>query len=923
MGLLGNIALYGALASIFGAIVAGVLAARSGSAQLMRITERATYAIAAFVTLAVLALQIALITLDFTLQYVGEYTSSTLSVLYRIGSMWAGQGGSLLLWGFIIAITGAWTVYSNKRKSLNLSAWVYVLNAAFVALFIIMVAFFQNPFVKVTKAVADGMGLNPLLQDPLQVIHPLFLYGGYVLFTVPFVVVLGELIAGKVSGAWIEYARVWAILSWVSLTIGMVLGARWAYAELGWGGYWAWDPVENASLIPWLSGTAVVHMGLAHRGNRDRIRMMGVVLLAATFNLCLFGTFLTRSGVIQSVHAFGQSNLGPFLGGAIVVSVLLCGAVLVWRLPQIKFNDERGHNRGWFGQFVLIGLLVAMTLATLWGTLYPLFARAFLNQEVAVSPGFFKAVVTPMGVGILLLLAISPFLPNQRAEKVQREAAIRALMFAVVAGGLYVLGAGLIVSVVVALSVLSVKTILWKARPRLAAAMGAEQDRVRAVAFAGSPYLAHMGLVIMLAAIAINVTGEVKQQVKINVGKTAVAAGFNIRLDDARLNNFADRQSLDAVISILDDNKTPTTAIQTSVAAFANSDQPHTNVGIKSGILRDIYIVIDGWPDDLSNGVTWLRLSVYDNPAVNWVWFGGMLVGIAGILYVLPTRRRRRDGVVVDDEHTTAVQTAVLAVRAGVETTANDRVNTLIRAARDIVGVDADPESVVAFLERTSAPVSSAAGVALSRNALIASGVGVALVAGIGAYVLGHVNGSSVPGISGPLTSASASATSSAAGTEIDDAKATTMMERIKKNPKDVEAYKTLADMYWSVGITRLNNGDSSGATEYLGQSAVFYKKVTTLTPKDANAWVALGEAANLSNDRTTAHDSFLKAIAVDAKNQYAHFDLAVWYLNDSPPQSAKATAEFKIVVAIDPKSEIGTTAAQHVGVSGSSTQTK
>ena len=919
MGLVGNIALYGALLSVLATIGVGVAAARSGSASLARLTERTTYAIAAFVSLAVLALQVALITLDFSLKYVGEYTSTTLSVLYRIGSMWAGQGGSLLLWGFIIGVTGAWTVRTNARKGLGLSPWVHVVSAVFAGLFIVMVTFFQNPFAAQTEAIAEGMGLNPLLQDPLQVIHPLFLYGGYVLYTVPFAVVIGEIIAGKVSGPWIDYARVWAIISWISLSIGMVLGARWAYAELGWGGYWAWDPVENASLIPWLSGTALLHTGLAHRGNRDRIRMTSVILLATTFNLNLFGTFLTRSGVIQSVHAFGESNLGPVLGGAIVVSVLGCGAVLVWRLPQIKYLDEKRHNWGWAGQLVLVILLVAMTVATLWGTLYPLFARAFLNQEVAVSPGFFKAVVTPMGVGLLVLLAVSPFLPAQRAKNVAREAVVRALLFAAVAGGLFLLGATPIVCGVLGLAVLSVKTIIWKAQPKIGAAMRADTDRGRAVVHAASPYLGHMGLVIMLAAIAINVTGEVKEQVKLDVGKSAVVAGQNIKLSDARLTNFADRQELAAVVSLLDDAGSVTGHVEVSVAAFNNSDQPHTQVGIKSGILRDVYIVIDGWPDDISNGIAWLRLSVYDNPAVNWVWFGGFLLGIAGILYAMPVSRRRRTTTSaadpVDAELEQIIDTAIVAVRAGIDTTANERVNALMRTARDLTGGDTAPiEQVVAFLERARSTSASApqvkAGPALSRNGVIGAGVAIAVVVGFGAYAIGHSNGSAIPGITGDITSASASASAS----DLDQAQVDALMQRISKNDKDVDAYKSLADMYWSVGIERLNGGDNTGAQQYLGQSAVFYKKVTTLAPKDANAWVALGEAANLTGDRQTAYDALTTAIELDPKNQYAHFDLGVWYLNDDPPQSDKATAEFKTVIEIDPKSDIGQTAAQHVG---------
>ncbi len=656
MGLLGTLALYGAVVSILVMLGAGVQAARTQSVRLARVTENATLALAAFVTLAVLALQIALVTLDFRLTYVGEYTSRTLSVPYRIGSMWAGQGGSLLLWAWIISLGGAITVLGNRRRGLGLSSWVFVIFALCASLFVVLTTFLQSPFVAASQDIINGAGLNPLLQDPLQLIHPLFLYSGYVLITVPFAVVLGSIIGGQVSGPWVSYARVWTVVAWTSLSIGMVLGARWAYAELGWGGYWAWDPVENASLIPWLAGTALVHTGLAHRDDKQRARTSSVVLLATVFNLCLFGTFLTRSGVIQSVHAFGISNLGPVLGAAIVVSVVGSAAVLVWRLPWLQHLDAKRRSHGWLGQLILVSLLIAMTIAVLWGTLYPLFARAFLGREVAVTPGFFKAVVSPMGVAVLVLLAVSPLLKAQRVPDVRRESIIRGLLFLLVGGVALAKGTTVLVAFVLACSLLALRTIMQRTRPMLGAAFRTQRHPTRAVGRALAPYLAHVGVVVLLAAITINVTGEVKQQGKLYLGKSMVLAGQRIRLDDARLEKFPDRQSIVASMSLLSPAGEVTSGVVASVDAFPNSNQPHTQVGIVSSISRDIYVVIDGWPSNPAAGLPWMRISVYDNPAINWVWFGGGLIGLAGILYALTLLPRRErilltdiDGAVVEE----------------------------------------------------------------------------------------------------------------------------------------------------------------------------------------------------------------------------------------------------------------------------------
>lgn len=927
MGMLGTLALYGALVAIAVTVVSGVQAARTGNSGSVRLAERGMYGLAAFASLAVLVLQLALVTLDFGLKYVGEYTSSTLSVPYRIGSMWAGQGGSLLLWGWIVSLTGAWTVYATKRRGIDVSTWVYVAFAASALLFMGMVAFLQSPFVPQTEALADGAGLNPLLQDPLQLIHPLFLYGGYVLYTVPFAIVFGSIVAGRVTGPWIEFARLWAVISWISLTIGMVLGARWAYAELGWGGYWAWDPVENASLIPWLSGTALLHAGLSQRGDRERLRLSSVVLLAATFNLCLFGTFLTRSGVIQSVHAFGESNVGPVLGGAIVAFVLASGAVIVWRLPMLKHEDAKQHSWGWLGQRVLALLLILMTLAVLWGTLYPLFARAFLNQEVAVSPGFFKAVVSPMGVGLLLLLAVSPFLPNQRAADVQREAAVRGVLFVLVAGATFVLGGTWIVAGVLGLAVLSIKTILWKARPKLGVAMQEQEERAWAVAHAGSPYLAHMGLVILLAAITLNVTYEVKQQVKLEVGKSATVAGQSIRLDTARLVDYPDRQQLEATVSLLDADGAPTSALDVSVAAFNNSDQPHTQVGILSGLTRDVYIVIDGWPDDITAGIAWLRLTVYDNPAINWVWFGGGIMGIAGILYAMPMRLRRRQMVVpeamtdIDAELDHLIHTAIVAVRADIHETNNERVNSLIRAARDLSGGDLAPtDQVVAFLERARRTATEPAAVVppqpsgWSRNKSIGIGLFALVVVGSGAYLAGHMNGSAIPGITGTPTNTAAAST-----VAVDQAQVAALMEKITADPKDAESYAQLGALYYNAGSDASNSGDQATAVDYFAKASGFFDTRAKLAPKEVNAWLDAGAAALASNQREKAFSALTKALEIDPNSQLAHFDLGIWYLNADPAQSDKATAEFEKVVAIDPNSDIGQTAAQHIGVSAPS----
>ncbi len=490
MGTLGILATYAALVCVVVTIVTALLGERKSDAKLVQMAEYATYGTAITLSAAVGALQLALISTDFSLQYVQDYTSSTLSTLYRVGAMWAGQGGSLLLWAWLVSLCAAWITYANRAKRWEISAYTTAIFAVVAGLFAMLVAFFASPFATATQAASDGFGLNPLLQDPLQIIHPLALYAGYVLYTVPFAIVAGALIKGNTSGLWLKIANRWNVISWLALTAGIVLGARWAYAELGWGGYWAWDPVENASLLPWLTGTILLHTGLSVRGG-SRLRLASVIVTMVTFNLCLFGTFLTRSGVISSVHAFGESNLGTVLGAAIAVFVIACAALVVWRLPDLRIVNPERRSHGWMGQLVLLILLVAITVAVLWGTLFPLFNRVISGQEIAVTPGFFRVVVTPLGIAVLGLFAISPLLPGQAVVDTKREIGIRVAVFVAVFGGIMLVthGANFGVALVLALATLSLMTVVRKATPRLKDAYENDASPILGAIRASGPYV--------------------------------------------------------------------------------------------------------------------------------------------------------------------------------------------------------------------------------------------------------------------------------------------------------------------------------------------------------------------------------------------------------------------------------------------------
>ena len=456
----------------------------------------------------------------------------------------------------------------------------------------------------------------------------------------PFALVISALVAGPKPGPWVKVATRWSMLSWVALTAGIVLGARWAYAELGWGGYWGWDPVENASLLPWLTGTVLLHSGLTYWKN-GRLRVLGLVMVVTTFVLCLFGTFLTRSGVISSVHAFGESGLGPVMGAMILAIIVVSGGLILWRLPDLRVPrnvETKGH--GWVGQLLLAVLLVAITVAVLWGTIYPLFARALNGQEIAVTPGFFRVIVTPLGVAILAVFALSPLLPHQASEHRAREIAVRSAVGLGVLLAIWGLtgGANPGVALVIALSVLALMTVVRKLVVRVRAAWAGTADgggRLLAALRASGPYVGHVGLVVMLAAITLNTAFQQEERVTMTFGSTATAAGQQLRLVDVTASELPDRTSWVAQVELLSPDGSPVGTVDTKQEVFATTEQPHAEVGIRAGVLADTYIVLES--ADLQTRTA--TLTVFVNPAVAWIWAGGLLLVIGGMLFLLPRRR--------------------------------------------------------------------------------------------------------------------------------------------------------------------------------------------------------------------------------------------------------------------------------------------
>src|SRR5579863_3917383 len=415
----GSLALIVALALAGYAVVAGAVAGKLRSMRVLKSAERATLAFGAMITLAIVALEYLILTDNFHNAYVASHSNRALPFIYKLPVLWAGQEGSLLFWTWLLSIYSVLAVLLNRRKNRQLMPYLVAITMATGVFFSILINFVANPFSGLSLASAagmraftapDGNGLNPSLQYPSMVIHPPMLYLGYVGFVIPFAFAMGSLATKQLGDNWIRTTRRWTMVPWMFLGVGIVLGGNWAYEVLGWGGYWAWDPVENASLLPWLAGTAFLHSVMIQE-KRGMLKVWNMVLVIATFFLAIFGTFLTRSGIVSSVHAFAQSNIGPFLAGFLGVIVAFSLTLLFLRLDFLKSENQLDSVVSRESGFLFNNwILLAAVFAVLWGTIFPIVSKAVQNQTVTVGAPFFNRFMVPIGLILLFLTGAGPLL---------------------------------------------------------------------------------------------------------------------------------------------------------------------------------------------------------------------------------------------------------------------------------------------------------------------------------------------------------------------------------------------------------------------------------------------------------------------------------------------------------------------------------
>ena len=599
--------------------------------------------------LATAAMEHALITHDFTLAFVAENNSTVTPLLYSITGMWSALAGSILLWGLVLAVVSTLFVWRYRRLGGDpVIRWATLVLYAVSAFFFALMAGPANPFVTAPGA-TQGLGPNSLLQDnPLVAIHPPLLYIGFVTFTVPFAFAIGMLATGRVGDRWQIECRRWTLVAFTFLSVGIVLGAWWSYQVLGWGGFWGWDPVENAALLPWLCGTAYLHSVLVQE-RRGLMRVWNLSLSIATFALTILGTFLTRSGVITSVHAFSESSLGPILIGFFFVVVIVGFGLIAWRGDRLRSPGGIDAPLGREGAFLLNNVLfVGFAFVVLLGTLYPLLYEAVKQQQVTVGAPFFNTVAVPAGLTLLFLMAVAPVLSWRKMSGtvLWHRLAIPAWI-----------GVGTVV-VCVVYGLRGTATLIGFGLGAMAAATAARAlvlsvraAHVRHVGWwrglvgrANGGMIVHLGVVLLAVGVIAATSYRHQAELALHKGEVVTYDGHRFEFVGLRTVTSPSRTAQEALVKVDGAVFAPATT------SFGSALSVVGTPAIDSGFFGDVYLTFDAVGglgatsgnqaiNNLPSGS--VAIGVVIEPLVAWLWTGGLLIGVGGVLALVPGSRRR------------------------------------------------------------------------------------------------------------------------------------------------------------------------------------------------------------------------------------------------------------------------------------------
>jgi cytochrome c-type biogenesis protein CcmF len=650
MSLVGRAFVLLALGAALYAVVMALSSRRHGRRAFQQSAERAVYACCALLTAAMGTLWLGLLTDEFVLRNVADSTSRSLGWQFKLSALWASQAGSLLLWAWMLSCCAAIVVRLNRARNRELMPVVVAVLMGTGAFFTGVLTFVTSPFETLATVPSDGRGLNPLLQNPYMVIHPPMLYVGYVTLAVPFAFAIAALVTGKLDTAWITSVRRWTIVSWLFLGIGILLGARWAYQELGWGGYWAWDPVENAAFMPWLAATAFLHSVMVQE-RRGMLKVWNMSLVTLSFSLALFGTFLTRSGVLQSVHAFGESTLGPYFLAFIATVLVGSVALIVARLPLLRSQHSLESYLSREAIFLFNNLLlIGLAFAVFWGTVFPIISEAVQGTKRVVGQPYFNQVTLPIGLALLVLTGVGPLVAWRKASPAQLRrrfavplavAAVAAVLLGVVTDAWKHWAAGAVFTAS-AFVIACIVGEFWRGM-RVQHALGGITWPGALVRLVGrnrrryGGYLVHIGIVVLFVGLAGSKSFASGRDFSLRPGQGGSVGGYTfVNQGPERMSMTPHAATVGARIAVLHDGRR-IGVMHPAFTLYANGDRA-SEVAIDTTAARDVYVVLG---DLRAGGV--VQISVFVNPLVIWIWVAGGILAIGALIAGWPgTRAERR-----------------------------------------------------------------------------------------------------------------------------------------------------------------------------------------------------------------------------------------------------------------------------------------
>ncbi len=634
--------------AVFG-VITGFLGGQRRNPRLIQSSFNSVLAVAGLVAAAAVILWYGLLTDKFQLIYVWNHSERTLPTGYKFSAIWGGQQGSLLFWCLILSIYSVASVLSFRKKHAAIVPYVYAALLASSTFFLVLLIFAANPFRLAGFVPEDGQGLNPLLQNYWMVIHPVMLYLGYVGMAVPFAFAVGALISKRLDSSWVGTIRRWTLIPWMFLSAGIIMGSQWAYMELGWGGYWAWDPVENASFLPWLTATAFLHSVIIQE-QRGILKVWNMILIWSTYFLVILGTFFTRSGVLESVHSFARSDVGIYF--LVYLTFIFLGFIylLFTRLPLLRGEHQIDGVISRESAFLANNWLFAgITFATLWGTCFPMFSEILTGERISVAAPWFNKVIGPLFLALVLLMGVGPLLGWRFTSPtaLRRQFTWPALVAVVIAAvmlffstNIYpIIGMAICAFVTAAIVQEYVRGVMARRKHNQEAIPVAMGQLMRRNGRRYGGYIVHLGIVFIGVAVIGNEFFQHTTNVTLARGESVEIAGYSLvytGLESAREGNH---MAIGARLVVFDadtDRELSSVLPQRNIYD-KTPDMPTSEVGIRMTPIEDVYVVINGWE---GNGDS-ATFTIFVNPLTVWMWIGGIVIVLGVLVAIWPNPAQR------------------------------------------------------------------------------------------------------------------------------------------------------------------------------------------------------------------------------------------------------------------------------------------